>query len=307
MSLLRQRMIEDLTIRNYSPQTIKTYVDRVAKFAQHFDTSPDQLGPEDVRAFQLFLVEKKQCSWSLLNQTVCALRFFYGVSLGKPCMIEHIPYARTPKKLPVVLSREEVFEFFDLIAEMTYRTILMTLYGTGMRLSEALALQVQDVDSRRMLIHVRHGKGAKDRYVPLSKALLEQLRRYWRHCRPPSAWLFPGRTPDRALGPSAIYRVCAKAREEAGLTKHVTPHSFRHSFATHHLEAGTDLKTIQVWLGHRSLRTTSKYLHVAVQSGHGRTGVDLLVPPYETARRRSTARRPSRAHASNLQRAAVVF
>jgi integrase/recombinase XerD len=306
MSLLRQRMIEDLKIRNYSPRTIEVYVDRVAKFAQHFGKSPDQLGPEDIRAFQLFLVETKQCSWALLNQTVCALRFFYGVCLEKTWMIEHIPYAKKPKELPVVLSREEVFEFFDLAQSVKHRTILMTLYGTGTRISEALALQVQDVDSRRMLVHIRHGKGARDRYVPLSEVLLEQLRCYWRQVRPPSSWLFPGQSPENPLGKAAIQRLCTKTRRRASLAKKVTPHTFRHSFATHHLEAGTDLKTIQVWMGHKSLRTTSVYLHVAVQAtGHGRTPVDLLVPPFEAARSRPGARRRSGTRRANANAAAA--
>lgn len=237
MSKLRQRMTQDLKIRNYSPRTIEVYIDRVAKFAQYFGQSPDRLGPAEIREFQRYLVEEKKCSWSQLNQTVCALRFFYGVCLDKSWMIDYIPHSKQPKKLPVVLSRQEVSQLFEAADNLKHRTLLMTLYSTGLRLSEALALQVSDIDSQRMLLRVRQGKGAKDRYVPLTAA--------------------------------AVQRICQKTARKAGLSKGVSPHTLRHSFATHHLEAGTDLKTIQVWLGHRNLRTTSIYLHVAAQMAPG--------------------------------------
>ncbi len=184
MTPLRQRMIEDLTIRNYSPRTIEVYVDHLAKFAQHFGQSPDRLGPAHIREFQVFLVQTKKASWSQYNQSVCALRFFYRVCLGKTWMIEHIPFPKQPKQLPVVLSREEVTRLFDALSNVKHRTILMTLYATGLRVSEALTLQIPDIDRERMLIRVRHGKGGKDRYVPLSETLLEQLRCYWRYYRP---------------------------------------------------------------------------------------------------------------------------
>ncbi len=281
MTPLRQRMIEDLTIRNYSPRTIKVYIDRLAKFAQHFGQSPDRLGPAHIREFQLFLVQTKQASWSQYNQSVCALRFFYRVCLGKPWMIEHIPFPKQPKRLPVVLSRQEVTRLFEALNNVKHRTILMTLYATGLRVSEALALQVRDIDSERMLIRVRQGKGGKDRYVPLSETLLEQLRRYWRSCRPP-CWLFPGADPGGALTAGTVQKLCTKAARKAGLSKQVTPHTLRHSFATHHLEAGTNLKTIQVLLGHRHLNTTSLYLHVAAQApGQSRDALDLLAPALE--------------------------
>ena len=262
MSLLRQRMIEDLTIRNYSPRTIEIYVDRVAKFAQHFGQSPDKLGLEEIRAFQLFLVQEKKCSWALLNQTVCALRLFYRVCLGQTWMIDHIPYAKLPKKLPVVLSLDEVADVIGALTNLKHRTLLMTLYATGARISEALALQVPDVDSRRMLIHIRKGKGQKDRFVPLTECHLDQLRLYWKQHRPPTS-LFPGRDPKRSLTVKSVQRICTEARNKAGLKKAVSPHTFRHTFATHHLEAGTDLRTLQVWMGHQSLSTTALYLHVA--------------------------------------------
>jgi len=281
MSVLRQRMIEDLRIRNYSPRTIEVYVDRVAKFAQHFGQSPHRLGPNEIRAFQLHLVDTKHSSWAEFNQTVCALRFVYGVCLGKKWTIEHIPFPKQPKPLPVVLSRGEVSGLFEATPNLKHRTMLMTLYATGARLSEALALQPRDIDSRRMLIHIRSGKGARDRYVPLSETLLAELRRYWSEYRPP-LWLFPGADPDHALTNGSLQQICRQAADRAGLAKRVTPHTLRHTYATHHLEAGTDLRTIQILLGHRDLSTTSVYLHVAAQAiGQCRQTLDLLAPPTE--------------------------
>lgn len=276
MSLLRQRMIEDLRIRNYSPRTIDIYVERVARFARYFGKSPEELGPEEIRAFQLYLLEERKTAWAQINQTVCALRFLYKVCLDKPFMIEHIPFPKQPKKLPVVLSREEVASVLTALDNPKHRTMLMTLYATGVRLSELLALQIRDIDSGRMLVAVRQGKGARDRYVPMSDALLAQLRRYWRRDRPPRR-LFPGKDPDASLNASSVQKVCGKAGRAAGLSKRVSPHTFRHTFATHHLEAGTDLRTIQVLLGHRHLSTTAVYLHVAAQApGHSRKALDLL-------------------------------
>lgn len=281
MSLLRQRMIEDLTIRNYSPRTIKVYVERVAKFAQHFGQSPDRLGPEHIRQYQLFLIETKKASWSQFNQSVCALRFFYRVCLGKTWMIEHIPFPKHEKKLPVVLSQQEVKRVLGALTNVKHRTIVMMLYATGLRINEAMALQLSDIDSQRMLIQVRHGKGAKERYVPLSETLLEHLRCYWKQVHPPG-WLFPGAKVDRPLTISAVQRVCRRAARKAGVSKNVSPHTFRHTFATHLLEAGTDLRTIQVLLGHRHLSTTAIYLHVATQApGHKRQATDLLYQALE--------------------------
>ena len=282
MTILRQRMIEDLTIRNYSPRTIKIYVERVAKFAEYFSQSPYRLGPSHIRQYQIFLVKNKKASWAKVNQTVCALRFLYRVCLRKKWMIEHIPYPKQEKKLPVVLSRGEVARFLRAVDNLKHRTILMTLYATGLRISEAMALEVSDIDSARMLIRVRLGKGKRDRYVPLSGTLLDQLRLHKKHSRP-SGWLFPSRDPRRPLGGASIQKVCATVALKAGLNKRVNPHMLRHSFATHLLEAGTDLKTIQVLLGHRSLNTTSVYLHVAAQApGSSRKAHDLLKAAVES-------------------------
>lgn len=276
MTTLRKRMIEDLTIRNYSPRTITVYINRVAKFAQYFGKSPDHLTREHIREYQRYLVEDKKCSWSQLNQTVCALRFFYRVCLDQPTIVEYIPYARQPKSLPVVLSRGEVYRLLEGAWELKHRTVLMLLYATGVRISEALALRVGNVDSQRMVIHVRGGKAGKDRYLPLAESLLEQLRVYWLVHRP-EGFLFPGRDLHKAVTGRTVRRMCRQAAEQAGISKTVTPHTLRHSFATHHLEAGTDIKTIQMWLGHRSLTTTSIYLHIATGSPAGRSQSDDLL------------------------------
>lgn len=256
-------MIDDLRIRNYAQRTIDTYVERVAQFARHFGKSPHLLGPEQIRQYQLHLVEIRQASWAVFNQSVCALRFLYRVSLKKDWTVAHIPFPKQEKKLPVVLSLQEVGRLLESLENLKHRTLLMTLYGAGLRLSEALQLRVEDIDSQRMVLRVCQSKGRKDRYAALSVTLLEQLRRYWKQYRP-FPWLFPGKAEDAPLSKSAVRRVCKRAAGKAGLTKRVSPHILRHSFATHLLEAGTDLKTIQMLLGHRSLRTTSLYLHVAV-------------------------------------------
>lgn len=265
-SLLRQRMIDDLRLRHYSPRTIKTYTWCVQQFARHFGKSPDLLGPEEVRTYQVFLVNTKRVSWSLFNQTVSALRFLYGVTLGRTAVVEHIPYPKQERRLPVVLSLEEVGRFFRAVENLKHRTILMLLYSTGLRLSDGLGLVVTDVDSQRMVIRVEQGKGRQDRYADLTPRLLAALRAYWRVYRP-ARYLFPGKAADRPLSPSAVQKACGRARRRAGLGKRVSPHTLRHCYATHLLEAGKDLRTIQVRLGHRALTTTARYLHVAV--GHG--------------------------------------
>lgn len=283
MSILRQRMIEDLRIRNYAEATIQTYVERVAQFARHFGRSPDRLGLEQIRSYQVFLRETRRVSWCVFNQTVCALRFLYRVSLRKEWVIEHIPFPRQDRQLPVVLSRGEVSRLMAAVENLKHRTLLMTLYGAGLRLSEALSLRIADVDSQRMVLRVRQGKGHKDRYVPLGPTLLEQLRVYWTQYRP-AHWLFAGQDDSSPLTTGSVQRVCRQAARRAGLKKRVTPHVLRHCFATHHLEAGKDLKTIQIWLGHRHLNTTSIYLHVAVGVDAGRRRNDDLLTSLELER-----------------------
>jgi len=275
MTALRQRMIADLRIRNYSPRTIECYTQCVIAFARHFGTSPTELGPEDIRAYQTFLVQTKHASWTAFNQTVCALRFLYRITLQRPGVIEHIPFPRQPKKLPVVLSRTELARFLAAIPNLKHRTVLMTMYAAGLRLSEALGLRLADVDSARQCLRVAQGKGQKDRYTLLAPTLLQHLRDYWRLTRP-ATWLFPGRPADTPLTPTAIQRRCAPAARRAGLAKRVSTHTMRHCFATHLLEAGTDLRTIQQLLGHRSLQTTAVYLHVASARDQILRTTDLL-------------------------------
>jgi site-specific recombinase XerD len=275
MTALRQRMIADLRIRNYSPRTIACYTQRVGAFARHFGKSPTELGPEHIRTYQTVLVETKRTSWTLFNQTVCALRFLYGTTLQRPGVIEQIPFPRQPKRLPVVLSRAEVARFFAAVPNLKHRTVLMTMYAAGLRLSEALRLRVSDVDGGRQCLRVAQGKGQKDRYTLLPPTLLQQLRAYWKATRPAS-WLFPGRRPDQPLTMSAIQRGCGPAARRAGLAKRVSTHTLRHCFATHLLEAGTDLRTIQQLLGHKSLGTTAVYLHVASARERRLRTTDLL-------------------------------
>ncbi len=276
MTPLRSKMIQDLRIRNYAPATIKIYTDLVARFAKFFGKSPELLGPEEIRTYQVHLVEERGLSWTTLNQTVCALRFLYGTTLGKDWTIKHIPYAKREQKLPVVLSREEVRRLFRAVENRKHRTMLMVAYGCGLRCSEVTNLRVDDIDSSRMVVIVRSGKGRKDRYVPLSPALLKCLRDYWRKYRP-SPWLFPGRTDDQPMSPGTLGKICAQARKRSRLRKGVSLHTLRHCFATHHLEAGTDLRTLQIILGHKGMKTTSIYLHVSTaQIRKAKSPLDLL-------------------------------
>jgi len=255
-------MMEEMEIRNFSPNTIRVYIFHVAQFAKHFGKSPDLLGPEEVRKYQVFLLREKKTALSTMNQKIAALRFFYKETLGHNWVIDRLRYPRRPKRLPVVLSKQEVFGLFAAVRNLKHRTVLMTLYATGVRVSELPRLRIDDIDSKRMLIRVDQGKGKKDRYVPLLPSLLTTLRVYWRKYRPKGP-LFPSQRGGCALTKGAVWKVCAEAQRKAKLSKRVTPHTFRHSFATHLLEAGTDLRTIQIILGHRSLRTIAMYLHVA--------------------------------------------
>jgi integrase/recombinase XerD len=260
MTPLRQRMIEDLRIRNYSPHTVDIYVRLVARFAKHFGRSPDRLGPEQVRDYQVHLLALKT-SWTLFNQTVSALRFLYGVTLKQTWALERLPYGKRPKRLPCVLSQQQVLQFLSAVEQLVSRMALATAYAGGLRVSEVAVLRVEDIDSARMLIHVRQGKGQKDRIVPLSKVLLESLRAYWGVFRP-KEWLFPGRNAQHPICVHTLQRACRRARKAAGLGKRVTPHTLRHCFATHLLEQGTDIRTVQALLGHATLSTTAIYTHV---------------------------------------------
>lgn len=258
---LRQRMIQDMQIRNLSPSTIETYIYHVRCFANYFGKSPDLLGPEQVRDYQVHLVENKKASWSSFNQAVCALRFLYRITLPRDWPVTMIPFGKKPKILPTVLAPDEVQRLLACTYPLKHRAILTTLYAAGLRLEEALHLLLTDVDSNRMLLRVAYGKGAKQRFVPFSPRLLETLRDYWRKHRP-AHWLFPGKKPHKPLSASAVQRGCERSVRQAGINKHVTPHTLRHSYATGLLEAGVDLLTISRLLGHRSFSSTLIYLHV---------------------------------------------
>jgi integrase/recombinase XerD len=243
-SSLRRRMIEDMTVRNLSPATQQSYLNAVSKFSRYFGRSPDRLGLEDVHAFQVHLVATG-ISWPALNQIVCALRFFYGVTLGQDTVPERIAYAREPSKLPVVLSADEVVRFLEAIPSLKSRAALTTVYAAGLRVSEVVLLKIADIDSQRMVIRVEQGKGGKDRYVMLSPQLLRILRTYWRLARP-KRWLFPGRDDERPPVPNVLHAACRSACAAAGLSKPMTVHTLRHTFATHLLESGADVRIIQV-------------------------------------------------------------
>jgi len=265
ISPLRRRMIEDMTIRNLSPTTQRSYIHNVKKFSLYFARSPDCLGLEDVRAFQVHLVSEEGVAWATLNQVVSSLRFFYGVTLGRKDLPERIPYARRPKTVPVILSPEEVAAFLEAVESRRDRVALTTAYATGLRASEVLALRIQDIDSSRMVIFVANGKGGKQRYVMLSLTLLGILRAYWQIERP-SYWLFPGLGGEKPLDRCALNVACAAAVEAAGLTKRATVHALRHAFATHLHEQGTDIRIIQALLGHNQLSTTARYVNVSTST-----------------------------------------
>jgi integrase/recombinase XerD len=259
---LRQRMLEDLQIRQYSPTTIRLYLSSVAEFAKHFRKSPDQLGPEHIRQYQLFLIKERQACQSTCIQFVSAARFFYTHTLHRKIEIEHIPFPRHQRKLPLILSREEVKALLEAPSKLRTRTVLSVLYGSGVRVSEAVQLKPRDIDARRNVLWVRQGKGRRDRQTLLPAKLLDLLRQYWRIHRP-GEWLFPASDQKRPIPPKTIYLACRSAAQAAGIKKSVHPHSLRHAFATHLLESGTNLRTIQILLGHANLETTARYLQVA--------------------------------------------
>jgi len=275
MTPLRQRMLDDLRMRNLSPHTQEAYLRAVAKFAQHFGKSPEILGLPEIRTYLVALTQRG-VSWGLYNQVRCALHFLYCVTLKRDWPADQLVCAKTPKRLPVVLSRDEVSSFLSAVRNLKHRAMLTTLYATGLRASELVGLRISDIDSRRMVIRVQQGKGRKDRYVMLSPKLLDLLRDYWRKYRP-AAWLFPGQDPRRHVDRRVPVQICAAVARRAHLRKKVTPHTLRHTFATHLLESGTDIRTIQALLGHRSLRTTALYTFVSMKTVLGtRSPLDLL-------------------------------
>jgi site-specific recombinase XerD len=254
-------MAGDLKIRHKAQGTIDAYTYHVQRFAQFLRKPLEQATPDDVRDFQLHLIEDHKVGWSSFNQAVCGLRFLYTHTYRVPWPVTMVPFGKRPRRLPTVLSVEEVDELLQCTRNLKQRTFLMTLYAAGLRLAEASALRIPDIDSRRMQLNVASGKGSKQRLVPLSPRLLEALRQYWKEYRP-SDYLFPGATPDRPYAGTSIQKAIKVATREAGIKKHVTPHVLRHSYATGLLEAGVDLLTISQLLGHASFSTTMVYLHV---------------------------------------------
>ena len=280
MTSLRQRMTEDMQVRNLALNTQTSYVQQVSLFARHFDKSPEELGPEDIRAYQVYLTNEKKLAPGSILIAVAALRFLYKVSLKRDWTFEDVlPAPKKPEKLPVVLSPEEVLQFLECVAGTKHRAILTTCYAAGLRISEAVRLTVSDIDSARMVIRVNQGKGQKDRYVMLSPKLLEILRQWWR-VEKPEPWLFPGDIPGQHISKDAVEQACQKARRRCPIPKPTTPHSLRHAFAVHLLEGGTDIRTIQLLLGHRSLATTARYLRIATSKVCSTASpIDLLPRP----------------------------
>ena len=284
MTPLRQRMLEDLQIRQYSPTTIRLYLSSVAEFAKHFRRSPDQLGPEHIRQYQLFLIKEKHACQSTCIQLVSALRFLYTHTLNRKIEIERIPFPRRQRKLPLILSREEVKALLEAPLKLRDRAVLSVLYGSGVRVAEATQLKPRDIDACRHVLWVRQGKGHRDRQTLLPAKLLALLRQYWQAERP-GEWLFPATDRNRPIPPKTIYLACRHAAQAASIMKPIHPHSLRHAFATHLLEAGTNLRTIQILLGHANLETTARYLHVADVAVHSTASpldsLDLTFPSIE--------------------------
>ena len=266
MTQLRKKMLEELQRRNYSHRTAKTYVRIVREFARYFHQPPDKLGPEQIRQYQAHLFQTKKLAPATVSQYVSALRFLFVKTLRRHFLAEHIPFPKCPKRLPTVLSPEEVVRLIDSARNLYHRTLLMTLYSTAMRRAELCRLKVSDLDSQRMMIRIDQGKGRRDRDVPLSPKLLETLRVYWRWMQP-KTFLFPGTVKgsraDVPITPNVVWLACRQAAQAAGIRKHLSPHTLRHSCASHLLEAGADLRTIQVLLGHSRLEHTLVYLHLS--------------------------------------------
>jgi integrase/recombinase XerD len=262
MGRLHDQMKRDLELKNYSPKTRSAYLTSVRSFALHFHRSPDELGDQEIREYLHYLLTDKKVSQSAISQAYSALKFFYGTTLKRDWDGFRIPRVKMRKKLPIVLSQHEIQALFSVIRNLKHRAILITIYSAGLRLNEALHLKVSDIDSQRMMIRVQQGKGDKDRYTLLAKRTLDILRDYWREYRPQD-WMFYGQSRERPLSTRAAEKVFDKAIHQAGIKKPATVHTLRHSFATHLLEAGTDLYHIQHLLGHTTPKTTAIYLHLS--------------------------------------------
>jgi site-specific recombinase XerD len=263
---LKKMMLEELQRRNYSQNTTRSYLQIVRDFARHFKRPPDQLGPDEIRQYQVHLIQERKMGVRTVGHCTAALRFFFVKTLKRHYPVEEVPYPKQPRRLPIVLSQEEAVALINSAKNLYHRAMLMTLYSTGMRRAELCKLKVEDIDSKRMILHIRQGKGGKDRDVPLSPVLLETLREYWRWMRP-RTYLFPGtvngRRADKPITSKVIWEACVEAARNAGISKRVSPHLLRHSFATHLMENGADLPTVQMLLGHTDLKPTSIYLHLS--------------------------------------------
>jgi integrase/recombinase XerD len=268
---LRKMMLEELQRRNYAQSTVEAYTSALRDFAKYFHLPPDRLGPEHIRQFQLHLLRDRKLAANTVKQRMAALQFFFVRTLKRSYRRAEFPYPKTPRRLPIILSQEEVTRLIDAASNLSHRAMLMTLYSTGVRRAEMVRLKVSDIDSQRMVIHVHQGKGSKDRDVPLSPKLLETLREYWRWAKP-ETYLFPGRGGDWAknvpITSKAVWHACRGAARRAGIQKSVGPHTLRHSYATHLLESGADLRTIQLLLGHADIKHTTVYLHLSQRHLH---------------------------------------
>jgi site-specific recombinase XerD len=273
-------MIEDMRIRNFATTTQRSYIHYVAEFAKYFNRSPEELDLEAVRQYQLYLAQDRKLSPQSINTFVSAVQFLYLTTLEMPWEAKDFPRARLEQKLPVVLAPDEVQTFFDHVAGVKYRAVLLTCYGAGLRISEAVAVKHFDIDNKRMLLRVEHGKGGKDRYAMLSPCLLEVLRAYFRILRPAKPWLFPSWRPHLHLSAGAVQTACREAWQRSGLSKSVTPHALRHAFATHLLENGVDSRVIQALLGHSRIETTARYTAVSPTTiSATKSPLDLLLKP----------------------------
>lgn len=280
MSQLSDRMEADMRLRNLRPSTRYSYVACVRTFSVYHGRCPSTMGSAQVRDFLVHLRDERKLQPVTIKGYVAALKFFYTATLDRPEVVRPWLSPRVQRKLPVVLSPSEVEQVLAAVTSITYRAVLMTTYGAGLRISEACQLQVADIDAARMLILVRDGKGGKQRYTLLCDRLLRMLRAYWRQVRPAGSYLFPGRKPGSHLSRDAVGKVLHRAITACGIDKHVTPHVLRHSFATHLLDAGTDIRTIQVLLGHRSIQTTQIYTQVSPRHiGRVRSPLSRLGPP----------------------------
>jgi integrase/recombinase XerD len=292
MTPLRKRMTDELELRGFAPKTVKLYVDCVARFARHFNQTPEKLGREEVRTYFLYMLHERKVALGTYKQALAALRFLYRWVLNRGDVVQDIHAPGSGRRLPVVLSFDEVHRFFAAIPSFKHRTLLMFAYAAGLRVAEAANVRVNDIDTERMVIRVVQGKRKKDRYTVLSPLLLDMLRHYWWAARPKD-YLFPGRGKSGVVRSSTIQHTCIEARKRAGLTKQVTPHTLRHSFATHLLEAGTNLRVIQELLGHASPRTTAIYTHVSTELiAQTKSPLDLLVAHHAAKKNRKAAKTP---------------